>query len=88
MSQIPKLFELTEAYCAKTGLSEARVSTLVLKGGSRLKQLREGKDIGVRILDRAIQWFSDHWPENGVWPEGVDRPSPKALPDQPLKQAS
>lgn len=75
MNQIEALFSLCEAYCAATSLSEARVSTLALGGGSRLGQIRMGSDIGVRRLEAVVDWFSANWPEGTPWPEGIRRPA-------------
>jgi len=34
----------------------------------------EGKTFTARKYDEIIQWFSDNWPANAVWPDGVARP--------------
>ena len=73
MDALSDLFTLAAAYGKATGLAEASVSTRVLDGGGRLAQIREGRDIGVRRLRKALAWFSANWPENAVWPESIDR---------------
>ena len=70
MSLLSDLVLLSDSYCRATGLSRARVSTLVLKSGRRLDDLAQGRS--------DIQWFSDHWPDNADWPAEVDRPSVEA----------
>lgn len=80
MENITTLFDIVEAYRKARELSDARVSTLVFNDGGKIKSLREGTDIGVRRLQRAIQWFSDNWPENAVWPLSVARPDPAPAP--------
>jgi hypothetical protein len=75
MDQIAVLFALFDAYRSATGLSEARVSTLVLGGGKRSAQIRLGSDIGVRRLKGAFSWFADNWPEGADWPHEVPRPA-------------
>lgn len=80
---IKLLLAVSSAYCEATGLSEARVSTIVLKAGHRLPDIRDGKcGIGALTLERAIQWFSDNWPEGAEWPNGVERPAPASEPAQ------
>ncbi len=77
MSLLTNLIFVSHTYCQETNLSRARVSTLVLKSGKRLDDLAQGRsDIATRTYERAMQWFSDHWPETTDWPEGVDRPIP------------
>jgi hypothetical protein len=75
MTDIDRLLALTCAYCAATSLSEARVSTLFLKGGSRIASLRAGGDMGSRTIARAIAAFDAAWPPDAVWPADVPRPS-------------
>ncbi|HEV7251475.1 MAG TPA: hypothetical protein VGN93_31240 [Shinella sp.] len=68
------LISVADSYCSLTGLSKARVSTLVLSGGRRLAVIEAGGDIGTEGYERAMQWFSDRWPEEAEWPEGIPRP--------------
>lgn len=69
-----QLILVFETYCRATGRSEARVSTQVLSGGKRILQIRDGGDIGTIGFERAMQWFSDHWPADVVWPDDIQRP--------------
>lgn len=69
-----QLILVFETYCRATGRSEARVSTQVLSGGKRILQIKDGGDIGTIGFERAMQWFSNHWPDNAKWPEDIDRP--------------
>lgn len=69
-----QLILVFETYCRATGRSEARVSTQVLSGGKRILQIRDGGDIGTIGFERAMQWFSDHWPNDVVWPDEIHRP--------------
>ncbi|MDZ5448904.1 hypothetical protein [Labrys sp. ZIDIC5] len=74
MSQISTLLKLASAFADQRKLSESRVSTLVFGDGTRLNHLRQGGDMGSRRVERAIQWFSDNWPEIAPWPTDVLRP--------------
>jgi hypothetical protein len=77
MDQIDALLILCDRYCKSVQKAEATLSTKLFGAGSRISQLRGGAtDIGVRRLNRAIQWFSDNWPVDAAWPDGVDRPVP------------
>ncbi len=69
-----QLILVFETYCRATGRSEARISTQVLSGGKRILQIRDGGDIGTIGFERAMQWFSDHWPDDVVWPDEIQRP--------------
>lgn len=75
------LLDVADVYCAAVQRSRARVSTLVFGSGDRLDGIAGGKDLTTRSFERALQWFSDHWPEGTDWPEQVDRPAPKTRPE-------
>lgn len=75
MYGINALLSIVDAYRQAHKVSDARVSTLVFNDGGRIAMLRDGKDIGTRRLERAIQWFSDNWPAEAVWPADVPRPA-------------
>jgi hypothetical protein len=83
MTAIIQLLTLVDAYRAATDLAEATVSSRVFFDGKRIASLRSGGDVGAMRLDRAIQWFSDNWPANAVWPADVPRPAP-----MPVKEAA
>lgn len=74
MTLLEQLLAVTDAFCAATGLSEARVSTRVFSGGRRIQQIRDGGDVGTMSFERAMRWFSENWPEGAEWPAGVPRP--------------
>ena len=69
------LLTLFECYCRRAKLSQARVSTLVFNHGGRIARIRAGRDFTVGSYERALRWFSDQWPEELSWPEGIPRPS-------------
>ena len=74
MDAIETLISLVDAYRIARQVSDARVSTLVFNDGGRIAQIRNGGDIGARRFERAVQWFSDNWPPNAIWPTKVTRP--------------
>lgn len=76
MSAINGLLSVSEAYRNARGISASRLSTIVFGDGKVLPQLASGdRDITTRRLETAIQWFSDHWPADADWPEGIERPA-------------
>jgi hypothetical protein len=74
MVSIDIFLELVSRFAEVNGISEATVSTRLFNDGKRLKLLREGGDLGVRKLDDAVQFMSDHWPEGKSWPRNIRRP--------------
>lgn len=63
-----------DTFARHRGVGRKRVSKLVLNRGSKLDDIAEGGDITTSIYERAMQWFSDNWPDGLDWPEGVSRP--------------
>jgi hypothetical protein len=75
MNDIRKLILVFDAFAALTGQAEATVSTKFLGNGNRIREIRDGGDMGSRRIARALAQFSAHWPVGAAWPEGVERPS-------------
>lgn len=73
-----QLITVADTYGHLTGRGRKRVSTLALKQGNRLDAYAEGTlSPTVTVLERAMQWFSDNWPEGHPWPDGISRPEGK-----------
>lgn len=70
------LLTVARAYSAATGRSLARVATLIHDQGALFKKLEAGGSCTIDTYDKAMQWFSDHWPAGLAWPEGIFRPAP------------
>ena len=71
-----QLITAADAYCVAAGRSRSRVSTLIFGGGDRLDGVAGGNDLNTRSFEKAMRWFSDNWPADTPWPEGVERPAP------------
>ncbi|HEV7284032.1 MAG TPA: hypothetical protein VGN75_04175 [Kaistia sp.] len=74
MRLLEQLTSVMMTYSNATGLSLARISTLVFNHGAKFELLQKGSDINTRSFERAMLWFSAHWPDDQAWPEGVARP--------------
>jgi hypothetical protein len=78
MSTIDAFLAVVDAYRDALNVSDGSVSSRLFNAGHRISQIRAGSDIGVRRLSEALQWLSDNWPVNAVWPDHVERPLPAA----------
>ncbi|WP_395830293.1 hypothetical protein [Elstera sp.] len=83
-----QLITLAREYSRLVGLSEARISTLIVNQGGLFGRLRAGKTCTVDTFLAVKRWFADHWPDQHPWPPGVDRwglddPAPPDLSDPP-----
>lgn len=72
-----QLIALVDAYSAAISRSEARIANLMGHDGRFFQRMRDGKGCKVDTLHSVLQWFSDYWPDDLAWPEGVDRPKQK-----------
>lgn len=69
------LFDLAAGYCEHSGMSRARLATLIANDGKFFDRVENGGGFTIRTYERALQWFSDHWPTEKPWPTEVPRPA-------------
>lgn len=74
-----QLVAVATAYCLAAQVPLARVSMHAL-GDRRLLPglVADSLTLTLRRADRALCWFSDHWPDGAQWPASVPRPAPSA----------
>lgn len=77
-----------DAYCKSSGLSRARLSTIILGGGHRLDKIAQDGDLNTASFERAMRWLSENWPDSAEWPEGVERPCIAPLPISSVSEAA
>lgn len=70
------LLRTASAFCAASGMSKARLATLMANDGKFLRRVEAGGGFTVATFERSMQWLSDHWPVDTAWPAGVSRPQP------------
>jgi hypothetical protein len=75
------LIAAVKAFVSGSLMGQRRLSTIVFGSGARFDQICAGSDVSTGTYERAMKWLSDNWPENAVWPEGVDRPMPVQAPE-------
>lgn len=69
------LLVLARAYAAAENVGFTTISSRVFNDGKKLDAIASGADIYSGRLNRAFQWFSDNWPADLPWPEGLARPA-------------
>jgi hypothetical protein len=72
---------LSDAYGRAVKLGRKRISTIVFNRGSKIDQIDQGGDLNTASYERALQWFSAHWPEGAEWPADVPRPVLPPMPE-------
>ena len=76
---------LIDRFSEAADLSPSYIS-MKCSGDSKLhKRLNAGGDLRCSTFRRIVQWFSDHWPADLLWPADLPRPAPS--PDSPTAQA-
>lgn len=74
MAMKDQLVRIADIYAASAGIGRKRVSTLVFNRGAKLDDIAGGGDLATGTYEKAMQWFSDHWSANAVWPSDIPRP--------------
>lgn len=77
------LIRIAEEYARCSQLEEKTVSSRVFQDSKKLGAIRSGSDITIGRFNAALNWFSDNWPEDADWPEGIVRPRTFALAKSP-----
>lgn len=75
-NQRSHLLTLADAFSAHRGISLWRLGVLAAGHSRFFFRLKRGGDCRTETYNRALQWFSDHWPDPPAWPEDIDRPEP------------
>lgn len=76
MNLASSLLRVSDAYCEAKDLARPTVSALILKDSRAFDRVADGGSITIRNYERAMQWFSNHWPQDLPWPREVSRPVP------------
>ncbi len=81
-----KIVRLIDILAAAVGRSPSTVGRWASGGDGRMYgRLRRGHTITVRRAARTVQWLSDHWAVDAVWPPDIPRPTPS--PDSPAARS-
>jgi hypothetical protein len=78
MTAIDQLLDIVARMSAATGLSESTISSRYLGGGFVARDLRAGRDMGARRIQRAMLELSRAWPAEAEWPIEIPRPVDQA----------
>ena len=74
MNMREQIIAVCDCYAAAMGIGRKRVSFIVMNRGSKIDDIVDGGDLATATFERAMQWFSDNWPADLGWPDGVARP--------------
>lgn len=75
--QTQTIVKLGRLYADHHGKTLSTVSTYAANDGKWLPGLERGASCTLRKAASAVQWFSDHWPEDLEWPRDIQRPVQK-----------
>lgn len=74
MAMRDQIVVVADLYANAVGIGRKRLSTIVFNRGAKLDGIANGGDLATATFEKAMQWFSDHWPEKLEWPEKIPRP--------------
>lgn len=69
------LVDLAASYSSATGASYASIGQLCMKDNTFFSRIMAGSGFNIGTFDRVVEWFSDNWPVDCAWPDGVERPA-------------
>jgi hypothetical protein len=78
MFRSSELVTLAEAYCTAKSVSHAALGELVMGNHKFFKLLIAGRGAHSSNLERASDWFTENWPNDVPWPQGVTAPKEAA----------
>ncbi len=71
------ILDVAKAYSQHVGLSLSTLSLYATDDGKFLGRLADGKSCTLKRANEIMRWFSDNWPGDLNWPEGIRRPAPR-----------
>lgn len=74
MSAIDHLLRVAAEYQRAAGLETSTASWRIFGDTKKLQSIRDGNDIQVKRLEKAMRWLSANWPDGATWPDEVARP--------------
>lgn len=74
MDQRAKILTLQSHLCEHLGRSHWAISVRIFGKGDFFRRLIDGGDCRTSTADRAMQWFSDNWPDDLAWGNIPARP--------------
>ncbi len=71
------LLRLCEQLSRFENVTHWAISMRCFGKGDYFDRLMRGSHPRTDTYERALQWFSDHWPEDLEWPRDIQRPVQK-----------
>lgn len=75
MEQRDKLLTLQSHLCQHIDKTHWAISMRIFGKGDFFRKLLANGDCKTRTADKAMQWFSDNWPDDLAWPKDIARPA-------------
>lgn len=75
---IKNLQAVFDVYQGASGLAASTIWARACGDARFMSRVLAGGSFTPRTYDSILRWFSDNWPQDAVWPEGVSRPQTEA----------
>lgn len=75
MNLLDQLKTVAVKYADAKEISHGALSSRVFGDGTKLPKILSN-EVGITVdrFERTMRWFSEHWPSDVDWPDGVVRP--------------
>ena len=73
-----ELLLVARAYADAAGISLGSAGRRSCGNDKIFLRLADGRGCHSQSLKRAAQWFTENWPADVAWPDGVSRPQREA----------
>lgn len=75
--QARDLLTLAETLSGHRNWSLSTVAVYAANDGKFFQRISCGGSCTLRTASKVLSWFSDNWPDDLEWPQGIERPSKK-----------
>lgn len=73
-----QILRLADEYLRVVNIRETALSSRLFGESKKLALLRGGADLTVTRYRQVVNWFSENWPSDAVWPDAIARPEREA----------
>lgn len=88
MNSHTSLIACVDAYCKARKTARTTLSGLIMKDSRALDRYAAGGALALKSYERCLQWLSNNWPDDLVWPLDIERPQPTADAQQSVDAAA
>ena len=75
------MLDLAASYAEAASVSLQSIGQSIMRDNTFFRRIDEkGAGFTAATFDRVVGWFDENWPDDGVWPADIPRPSQATQP--------